>query len=60
MAKDGGTMKRAHPAVSIRNDAARRAQSLMSEFGLTPAARSRVNVEAPAKKEENPAAKFFA
>jgi P27 family predicted phage terminase small subunit len=38
----GATMYRAHPAVAQRNDAARRVQSLLSEFGLTPAARAKV------------------
>ncbi|MBC7155627.1 MAG: P27 family phage terminase small subunit [Rhodobacteraceae bacterium] len=38
----GAVMYRAHPAVAQRNDAARRVQSLLSEFGLTPAARAKV------------------
>ncbi len=38
----GATMHRAHPAVAQRADAARRVQSLLSEFGLTPSARSKV------------------
>ncbi len=39
----GATMFRAHPAVAQRNDAARRLQSLLSEFGLTPSARAKVS-----------------
>lgn len=38
----GSIVKRAHPAVAMRNDAHRRIQSLLIEFGLTPAARSKV------------------
>lgn len=41
-----------HPAVAQRSEAMRHAQSLLSEFGLSPAARSKVSV---AKREsENP------
>ncbi|MEI4261031.1 phage terminase small subunit P27 family [Roseovarius sp. D0-M9] len=39
----GAVMYRAHPAVAQRNDAARRVQSLLSEFGLTPSARAKVS-----------------
>lgn len=38
----GAVMYRAHPAVAQRADAARRVQSLLSEFGLTPSARAKV------------------
>ncbi len=38
----GATTFRAHPAVAQRADAARRLQSLLSEFGLTPSARAKV------------------
>lgn len=38
----GAVMFRAHPAVAQRADAARRVQSLLSEFGLTPSARAKV------------------
>lgn len=45
-------MKRAQPEVAMRNEAMRHAQSLLTEFGLTPAARSKVSAgKAP---EENP------
>lgn len=54
----GGTMIRAHPAVSMRSDAARRFQSLMSEFGLTPASRSRVSVSGDREQIDDPAAKY--
>lgn len=41
-----------HPAVAQRSEAMRHAQSLLAEFGLSPAARSKVSVNTP--KEENP------
>lgn len=42
--KDGGTMVRKRGEVSIAFEAQKRLQSLLSEFGLTPAARSKVDV----------------
>lgn len=48
----GETVIRARPEVAMRSDAMRHAQSLLTEFGLTPAARSKVSASAP--KEENP------
>jgi P27 family predicted phage terminase small subunit len=53
---DSGLIK-AHPAVAMRNDAARRMQSLFSEFGMTPSARSRVAVEMD--DEPDKAAQYF-
>lgn len=41
-----------HPAVAQRSEAMRHAQSLLAEFGLSPAARSKVSVNTP--NEENP------
>lgn len=41
-----------HPAVAQRSEAMRHAQSLLAEFGLSPAARSKVSTNVP--KEENP------
>ena len=40
----GGTMIRAHPAVSIQADAWRRAKLMLTEFGLTPASRAKISV----------------
>lgn len=57
--KSGGTMVRAHPAVAMRSDAARRFASLMSEFGLTPASRSRVSVSDGEGAQDDPAARYF-
>lgn len=54
---EAGLIK-AHPAVAMRNDAARRLQSMLSEFGMSPSSRSKVS----AKEEDDPedtAAKFF-
>lgn len=45
-------MIRARPEVAQRNDAMRHAQSLLSEFGLSPAARAKVS--AGKAEEENP------
>lgn len=43
---------KARPEVAMRNEAMRHAQSLLAEFGLTPAARSKVSAGKPA--ESNP------
>lgn len=45
-------MIRSRPEVGQRNEAMRHAQSLLSEFGLSPAARAKVSAGKP--KEENP------
>ena len=54
----GATMVRAHPAVAQRADAARRVQSLLSEFGLTPSARAKVQ-GLPPLPGDDPAREFF-
>jgi P27 family predicted phage terminase small subunit len=43
--KQGGVMIRAHPAAALASDAFRRAVAVAKEFGLTPAARARVEAE---------------
>ena len=48
---DAGLVK-GNPAVGMRSDAMRHAQSLLSDFGLNPAARSKVSVGR--LPEENP------
>lgn len=48
----GSAMIRARPEVGMRNEAMRHAQSLLNDFGLSPAARSKVQAGKPA--EENP------
>jgi P27 family predicted phage terminase small subunit len=45
-------MARARPEVGMRSEAMRHAQSLLSEFGLTPSARSKVS--AAQLTEDNP------
>lgn len=48
----GSVMYRSRPEVAHRNEAMRHAQSLLAEFGLSPAARSKVSVNGD--KDENP------
>lgn len=48
----GDLMHRARPEVAMRNEAMRHAQSLLSEFGLSPAARSKVS--ASSQSSDNP------
>lgn len=43
----GATMHRARPKVGMRNEAMRHAQALLAEFGLSPAARSKVPATTP-------------
>jgi P27 family predicted phage terminase small subunit len=52
--KDGRMMLRSHPAVGQLNEAYRHLHSLLSELGLTPAARSKVI----AKAAKTPKARF--
>jgi P27 family predicted phage terminase small subunit len=54
----GAVMHRAHPAVAQRADAARRVQSLLGEFGLTPSARAKVQ-GLPDLPGNDPAARYF-
>lgn len=42
--ESGGVMIRPLPEIAQRSDAARRFQSMLSEFGLTPAARNKVKM----------------
>lgn len=53
---EAGLVK-ANPAVAHRNDASRRLQSLLSEFGFSPA--SRAKVQASQDSQEDPAKEFF-
>jgi P27 family predicted phage terminase small subunit len=46
----GDKMLRGHPAVRQRSEAMRHLQSLLAEFGLTPAARTKVSAKKPAPK----------
>lgn len=51
-ATSGDKLLRAHPCVAMRNEAMRHAQSLLAEFGLTPATRAKVSAGKPVA--ENP------
>ena len=44
-------MRRAHPAVAIAGDNGKFAKAMLSEFGLTPAARSRVSATGTGEKD---------
>ncbi|WP_193146548.1 phage terminase small subunit P27 family [Serratia marcescens] len=55
---EGGFLIKANPAVAMLADADRRFKSYLVEFGLTPAARSKVKVNG-GKEEEDPLAEFF-
>ncbi|MFW5408271.1 phage terminase small subunit P27 family [Pectobacterium brasiliense] len=55
---EGGFLIKANPAVAMLADADRRFKSYLVEFGLTPAARSKVHVDG-GEKEEDPLNQFF-
>lgn len=57
--ESGAVMHRAHPAQAARRDADARVRAWLSEFGMTPAQRSKIKLGSP-KKSEDPAEKFFA
>ena len=54
----GGRLLKANPAVAMLADADRRLKGYLVEFGLTPAARTKVKKNDP-DGEEDPAAKYF-
>lgn len=56
---EGGFLIKAHPAVAMLADADRRFKSYLVEFGLTPAARTKVKVDGGNQKEEDPLNQFF-
>ncbi|EAW9117700.1 phage terminase small subunit P27 family [Salmonella enterica] len=55
---EGGFLIKANPAVAMLADADRRFKSYLVEFGLTPAARTKVKVDG-GEKEEDPLSQFF-
>lgn len=57
--ESGGTMYRAHPSLAAKRDADVRVRSWLSEFGMTPAQRSKIKLGDP-QKTKDPAEKFFA
>jgi P27 family predicted phage terminase small subunit len=56
--QEGGFLIKANPAVAMLADADRRFKSYLVEFGLTPAARTKVKVDG-GEKEEDPLNAFF-
>uniref|UniRef100_C5CJP3 Phage terminase, small subunit, P27 family n=1 Tax=Variovorax paradoxus (strain S110) TaxID=543728 RepID=C5CJP3_VARPS len=52
-------LMKANPAVAMLADADRRFKSYLVEFGLTPAARSKVNAAPDDDKKKDPLAEFF-
>lgn len=55
----GETVIKANPAVSMLADADRRFKSYLVEFGLTPAARSKVHATPDDDKKADPLQEFF-
>ncbi|WP_272575918.1 MULTISPECIES: phage terminase small subunit P27 family [unclassified Providencia] len=53
----GDTIKKAHPAAVMKSDAFKRIRAMLGEFGMTPAARSKVTINTPA--EEDPFEAFL-
>lgn len=53
----GEKIVKAHPAAAMKADAWKRIRAMLSEFGMTPASRSKVEIKAPAG--EDPFAKFL-
>jgi len=56
----GDKMERARPAAAMLADAERRFRGMMSEFGLTPSARSRIETTDDADRDADPAEAYFA
>lgn len=54
----GDKMHRSHPAVAQKNDADRRIRGWLSEFGMTPSARSRVKSDGEGNEDQDAAAYF--
>lgn len=54
-----GERLKAHPAVQMQRDAARLVKQFISEFGLTPASRSRVQGVGSGEEADPRAGKFF-
>jgi P27 family predicted phage terminase small subunit len=54
-----GYKRKANPAVAMLYDALKLMKSFLIEFGMTPAARSRLRVEAPDGEEPDPMEQFL-
>lgn len=58
--KTGSEYRQVHPAVGVKNNAIDRMRRFASEFGMTPAARTRVEAAERDEKPKDPAERFFA
>lgn len=58
--ESGGTIVRPRPEAAMLADADRRFRAYLIEFGLTPAARSKVRMDGDQGERADPAAKYFA
>lgn len=58
--QDGNTLIKQNPAVTQLRAADSQFKSYLVEFGLTPAARSKVHAEPDGEEKHDPLAKFFA
>lgn len=56
--KSGGDMVRIHPAVGVKKEAMSQILRICSEFGLTPASRTKLKADLGAEKK-NPNEKYF-
>jgi len=59
VSQTGGVMHRAHPALAAMQDADRRIKAWLTEFGMTPSARSRITAN-PQDDKADPAAAYLA
>lgn len=57
--KSGDAMERARPAAMMLADAERRFRGMMSEFGLTPSSRSRIQTSNDGDDKKDPAEAYF-
>ena len=57
--ESGGTIVRPRPEVAMLSDADRRFRAYLIEFGLTPAARSKVKTDGDAPAKQDAAATYF-
>lgn len=54
---ESGLMIKAHPSAAMKADAWKRIRAMLSEFGMTPASRTKVTMKTPA--EEDPFTAFL-
>ncbi|SQI37952.1 Phage terminase, small subunit [Providencia alcalifaciens] len=53
----GDIIKKAHPAAAMKADVWKRIRAMLSEFGMTPSARTKVSVKGP--EQEDPLEAFL-